>query len=108
MITGSGIAVVVSHLLAKKEPYRLLWSARDPRTTYCDALVEEMIALCPHMAIWDTTVRGKPDLAEMSVTFARALGCEAVLCIANRELTFEVVDAVEIAGIPAFGAIWDS
>lgn len=35
-------------------------------------------------------------------------GAEAVICIANKKLTWRVVEAMEARGIPAYGAIWDS
>jgi hypothetical protein len=31
-----------------------------------------------------------------------------VVCIANREVTWQVVHGLERRGIPAFGPIWDS
>jgi hypothetical protein len=35
-------------------------------------------------------------------------GAEAVICISNKPLTWQVVYGMERLGIPAFGAIWDS
>ena len=37
-----------------------------------------------------------------------AFGAEAVICISNKKLTWQVVHGLERRGIPAFGAIWDS
>ncbi|MEE6163350.1 MULTISPECIES: hypothetical protein [unclassified Mycolicibacterium] len=35
-------------------------------------------------------------------------GAEAVICVANRTVTEQVVHGFEQRGIPAFGPIWDS
>ena len=35
-------------------------------------------------------------------------GAEAVLCISNKKLTWQVVSGLESRGIPAYGAIWES
>jgi hypothetical protein len=35
-------------------------------------------------------------------------GAEAVICISNKKLTWQVVHGLERRGIPAYGAIWDS
>ena len=33
---------------------------------------------------------------------------EAVICISNKTLTWNVVHGLERRGIPAFGPVWDS
>ncbi len=38
----------------------------------------------------------------------REHGAEAVICISNKKLTWQVVHGLEQRGIPAYGAIWDS
>ena len=38
----------------------------------------------------------------------RDFGAEAVICISNKKLTWQVVHGLESRGIPAYGAIWDS
>lgn len=35
-------------------------------------------------------------------------GAEAVICIANKKVTWRVVHGLERVGVPAFGPIWDS
>jgi hypothetical protein len=106
--TGSGIGPVLPHLLAGNVPLHLIWSARNPRQTYGDALVEEILQAQPQALIWDTDVRGKPDLVQLACGAVQAFGVEAVICIANQGLTRRVVQALESRGIPAYGAIWDS
>ncbi|MDC0766101.1 hypothetical protein [Streptomyces sp. HD] len=106
--TGSGIGPCLPHLLAAEVPARLVWATRDPRTTYGDALVEEILAVQPHALVWDTSRRGKPDMVRLAYEAYRDFGAEAVICISNKKLTWQVVHGLERRGIPAYGAIWDS
>lgn len=106
--TGSGIGPVLPHLLARQVPIRLIWSTRSPRTTYGDALVDEILQAQPDALIWDTDVRGKPDLVALAYAAVQSFGAEAVICISNQKLTEQVVEEMEARGIPAYGAIWDS
>lgn len=106
--TGSGIGPVLPHLLAKDVPIHLIWATRSPRRTYGDALVDEILQAVPGAMIWDTDVDGKPDLSRLAHGAWRSFAAEAVICISNQKLTRRVVRDMEIRGIPAFGAIWDS
>ncbi|POA46666.1 hypothetical protein C1893_19180 [Pseudomonas sp. MPR-ANC1] len=106
--TGSGIGPVLPHLLARQVPIRLIWSTRSPRATYGDPLVDEILEAQPDALIWDTDVRGKPDLVTLAYTAVQSFGAEAVICISNQTLTERVVEEMEARGIPAYGAIWDS
>ncbi|MDY7534340.1 hypothetical protein RGV33_22080 [Pseudomonas sp. Bout1] len=106
--TGSGIGPVMPHLLAAQVPIQLIWSTRSPRKTYGDELVDEILQAQPTAVIWDTDVRGKPDLVQLAYGAVHAVGAEAVICIANQALTQRVVEEMEARGIPAYGAIWDS
>ncbi|MFJ8537667.1 hypothetical protein [Streptomyces sp. NPDC093591] len=106
--TGSGIGPCLPHLLAAEVPSRLVWATRDPRTTYGDALVDEILAVQPHALVWDTSRRGKPDMVRLAYEAYRDFGAEAVICISNKKLTWQVVHGLERRGIPAYGAIWDS
>ncbi|WP_460065356.1 ferredoxin reductase domain-containing protein [Streptomyces sp. YKOK-I1] len=106
--TGSGIGPCLPHLLAAEVPSRLVWATRDPRTTYGDALVDEILAVQPHAVVWDTSRDGKPDMVALAYAAHRDFGAEAVICISNKKLTWQVVHGLERRGIPAYGAIWDS
>ena len=106
--TGSGIGPVLPHLLAREVPSRLVWSTRSPYRTYGHALVDEILAVQPDPIIWDTDLQGTPDLVKLAYKVYRELDAEAVIVIANKKLTWRVVEAMEIRGIPAYGAIWDS
>lgn len=106
--TGSGIGPCLPHLLAAEVPSRLVWATRDPRATYGDALVDEILAVQPHAVVWDTSRHGKPDMVRLAYEAYRDFGAEAVICISNKKLTWQVVHGLERRGIPAYGAIWDS
>ncbi|WP_028024012.1 ferredoxin reductase domain-containing protein [Enterovibrio calviensis] len=106
--TGSGIGPCLPHLLAQKLPIQLVWSTRDPRKTYGDELVDEILAAQPDALIWDTDKEGKPDMVQLAYAAYHAFDAEAVICISNQKLTRQVVYGMESRGIPAFGAIWDS
>jgi hypothetical protein len=108
VVTGSGIGPCLGQILAARVPARLVWSTRDPRATYGDALVDEVHAAQPHALIWDTTERGKPDLVQLALQAVREFGAEAVFVVSNKPTTTRLVDALERHGIPAFGPIWDS
>ncbi|MEO3973301.1 hypothetical protein [Streptomyces sp. CAU 1734] len=106
--TGSGIGPCLPHLLAREVPALLVWATRAPRTTYGDALVDEILAVQPEARIWDTAEHGKPDMLALALAAHRDFGAEAVICISNKKLTWHVVQGLESRGIPAYGAIWDS
>ncbi|MDG4861531.1 hypothetical protein P8605_25675 [Streptomyces sp. T-3] len=106
--TGSGIGPCLPHLLAAEVPSRLVWATRDPRKTYGDQLVDEILAVQPDAVVWDTGKDGKPDMVRLAYAAYREFGAEAVICISNKKLTWQVVHGLEQRGIPAYGAIWDS
>ena len=64
--TGSGIGPCLPRLLANSVPSSLVWSTRNPRKTYGDALVDEILKAQPDALIWDTDKHGKPDLAKLA------------------------------------------
>jgi ferredoxin-NADP reductase len=108
VVTGSGIGPCLGQILADRVDARLVWSTRDPRATYGDALVDEVQAAQPDAFIWDTTERGKPDLVQLAHQACRDFGAEAVFVVSNKPTTTQLVHALERRGIPAFGPIWDS
>ena len=106
--TGSGIGPTLPHLLAQEVPAHLVWSTRTPRQTYGDDLVDEILAVEPDALIWDTNENGRPDLVQLAYDAVQKFDAEAVIVIANKKLTWQVVSGLESRGIPAYGAIWDS
>ncbi len=108
VVTGSGIGPCLGQVLAARVPARLVWSTRDPRATYGDALVDEVEAAQPDALVWDTTQRGKPDLVALARQAVRDFDAEAVFVVSTKPATLHLVHELERRGIPAFGPIWDS
>lgn len=108
VVTGSGIGPCLGLLLADRVPSRLVWSTRDPRATYGDALVDEVERAQPDAVVWDTTRHGKPDLVRLALEACTDFDAEAVIVISNKPTTLHVVHQLERRAIPAFGPIWDS
>nr|WP_189220904.1 hypothetical protein [Streptomyces ruber] len=106
--TGSGIGPLLAHLLADEVPAHLVWVTRSPRKTYGDALVDEILAVQPDATIWNSDEHGKPDMVQLAYAAYRSFGAEAVICVANKKVTWQVVHGLERLGIPACGPIWDS
>jgi len=106
--TGSGIGPTLPHLLAKTAPAKLIWATRNPRKTYGDALIEEILEAQPDALLWDTDAHGKPDMVKLAYQAVKDFDAEAVITISNKKLTWQVVEGMERIGIPAYGAIWDS
>ena len=107
VVTGSGIGPALGHLLSG-EPSRLVWVTRNPTLTYGAGLLAEVMAAQPDAVIWDTGERGKPDVLALAYRTYVESGADAVICISNRTVTWQVVNGLERCGIPAFGPIWDS
>ncbi len=108
VVTGSGIGPCLGQILANRVPARLVWSTRDPRRTYGNALVDEIVAAQPDALIWDTTTQGTPNLTELALDAVDDFDAEAVFVVSNKPTTFALVSDLERRGIPAFGPIWDS
>ncbi|ORA32898.1 hypothetical protein BST13_21205 [Mycobacterium aquaticum] len=106
--TGSGIGPLLGHLLDTSVPAQLVWVTKNPRLTYGEGFVEEIEAAQPDAIIWDTDALGKPDVLQLAYRAYVESGAEAVICVANRTVTEQVVHGFEQCGIPAFGPIWDS
>jgi hypothetical protein len=108
VVTGSGIGPALGQILSPRVPAKLVWSTRDPRATYGDALVDEVRAAAPDALIWDTTAHGKPDLMTLTREAVADFDAEAVFVVSNQRGTWHVVHGMERLGIPAYGPIWDS
>jgi hypothetical protein len=106
--TGSGIGPLLGHLLDTSIPAQVVWVTKNPRATYGDAFVDQIQAAHPDAIIWGTDALGKPDVLQLAYDAYLASGAEAVICVANRTVTGQVVHGFEQRGIPAFGPIWDS
>ncbi|WP_410604690.1 hypothetical protein [Amycolatopsis sp. lyj-90] len=110
VVTGSGIGPALSPMFGRprNKPLALLWVTRDPRKTYGNALVDEVLSLVPDALIINTDQAGKPDVVTLAHRVATDFRADAVVCVANKKLTWAVVNELERRGIPTHGAIWDS
>jgi hypothetical protein len=108
MAVAATIATLLAVMVVTALPPRLVWVTKNPRRTYGDELIDEIEAVHPDATIWDTSERGKPDVLQLAYAAYVESGAEAVVCIANRTATWQVVHGLESRGIPAFGPIWDS
>jgi hypothetical protein len=87
VVAGSGIGPCLGQILANRVDARLVWSTRDPRATYGDALVDEVLRAQPDALIWDTTERGKPDLLWLAREACRDFDAEPVFVVSNKPAT---------------------
>jgi hypothetical protein len=62
----------------------------------------------PGAIIWNTDELGRPDMLRLAYRAYITSGAEAVICISNKTLTWNVIHGLEQRGIPAFGPLWDS
>ncbi|KAK4121244.1 hypothetical protein N657DRAFT_648063 [Parathielavia appendiculata] len=127
--TGSGIAPCLSLFVQRpNHPVRIIWSAKDPVTTYGRDVVELVYRTDPEAVVIDTGVKGmghsgtRPDLVRLAYRVweqGRVVGDggesrgerkkgEAVVVISNQKVTKKVVYGLECRGVPAYGAIFDS
>ncbi|MTD59141.1 hypothetical protein [Amycolatopsis pithecellobii] len=106
--TGSGIGPAMSGFKYRTEPQALVWVTRSPRKTYGDALVDEILTTLPESIVIDTRQSGKPDMVKLCYQAVQRFKADAVICVANKEVTWSVVSGLESRGIPAFGPVWDS
>jgi CRP-like cAMP-binding protein len=108
LATGSGIAPGIGHLLSAETPSQLVWATRDVTKTYGAALIDEILTAQPEAIIWNTDELGRPDMLRLAYRAYITSGAEAVICISNKTLTWNIVHGLEQRGIPAFGPLWDS
>lgn len=106
--TGSGIGPVLGHINQPSCPTQLIWSTKDPETTFGSGIISTIRRNIPDAVIHDTKVNGRPDLVRMGYNMATNFGAEAVIIIANEKITKKVVYGLQTRGMPAYGAIWDS
>ena len=106
--TGSGIGPCMSLLVDNKIPRRILWSTRNPETTYGPGIIDTVLKADPKAVIWNTTEKGYPDIVMETYKLYVESGAEAVYIISNPKVTRKVVFGMESRGIAAYGPIFDS
>ncbi|QDS68900.1 hypothetical protein FKW77_007928 [Venturia effusa] len=87
---------------------RVLWSTKNPESTYGKAVVDVVRQADPEAGIYDSSLWGRLDLAQLAYDMYQESQAEAVIVISNKDTTFKVVRKLECRGVPAFGPVWDS
>lgn len=87
---------------------RVLWSTINPELTYGKEVVDAVQRADPEAQIYDSSLWGRLDLAQLAYNMYKESQAEAVIVISNQVLTSMVVRKLECRGVPAFGPIWDS
>jgi hypothetical protein len=107
--TGSGIGPALSFMNVRPDwPMRVIWSARDPATTYGIEVINAVLRADRRAIIVDTKMLGYPDMPALTYAAYESFGAEAVMVVSNPVVTSKVVFAMESRGFPAFGPIFDS
>ncbi|KAK7417327.1 hypothetical protein QQZ08_011670 [Neonectria magnoliae] len=106
--TGSGIGPLLGHIAQPSCPTQLIWSTSRPEETFGREIVGVIRDKIPDAVIHDTKRLGRPDLVRMGFNLVQSFGAEAVIVIANENITKKIVYGLETRGVRAFGAIWDS
>ncbi|GJM93928.1 hypothetical protein PR202_ga10525 [Eleusine coracana subsp. coracana] len=110
--TGSGICVFLSFLMQPgAAELSLVWVAKGIEANYGEemkAAVSRSEQLRGRVLVHDTAVMGRPNVADLAVGAAKKWDAEVVIVTSNPEGSRDVVTGCNMAGIPAFGPIWDS
>ena len=91
-----------------KIPRRILWSTRDPETTYGSGIIDTVLKADPQAVIWNTSLKGYPDIVMETYKLYVESGAEAVYVISNPKVTRKVIFGLETRGIAVYGPIFDS
>jgi hypothetical protein len=112
--TGSGIGPCLSFLQVHPNwPGRVLWSARDPTTTYGPDVLSSVYRADPRAVVINprrmaASTGYRPDLSALAYALYSEINAEAVVIISNPRATKELVGRLSRRGVPAYGAIFDS
>jgi hypothetical protein len=106
--TGSGIGPCLSIFPYQNIAIRILWTAANHEKTFGPGIVDDVLRRDPKAVLHNTRASGKPDMSLMAYQLYKESGAEAVLVISNKRFTTQIVYDMEMRGIPAHGAIFDS
>ena len=109
--TGSGIGPCLNLLAmeADERPRcRVLWSTPRPLETFGQEILDTVKEADSDALIWDTKVKGRPDMLSLTWQLYKESESEAVFVISNPKVTKLVVYGLESRGVPAFGPVFDS
>lgn len=87
---------------------RLIWSTKNPLTTYRKEIVDTVYSRDPQAVVIDTSINRRPDLAEEGYRLYTETKAEAVFVISNKMVTRKVVYTLETRGVVVFAPIFDS
>ncbi|KAF9696513.1 hypothetical protein EKO04_005714 [Ascochyta lentis] len=113
--TGAGIGPVlsllaspaISHMLNEDRKVRVMWCVYDssaPHWAFALAAIRKVDAAA---TVFDSKT-GRPDVGFEAPWLAQKEKLEAVMVVSNPPVTKEVVDQCKIAGLAAYGAVFDS
>ena len=113
--------------LPLSEDVHLLWTSPNVRETFGNEFVDQILRYASYAVLYgkgcgilqgslrcqtsraiDTRKHGKPDLVKLALKMVREFNAEAARVISNQTLTEDLVYGLNIHGIPAYGAIFDS
>lgn len=60
------------------------------------------------VTLWDSKIKGRPDIGELIADTVRAVDAEVVIITSNPKGTADALRACKSRGIPAHGPVWDS
>ncbi|KAH7118471.1 hypothetical protein EDB81DRAFT_767080 [Dactylonectria macrodidyma] len=106
--TGSGIGPCLPVLMERSVPACVLWSKKNPISTYGQGVMDMILAADPNVVIWATDERVRPDFVKLAYQIYKESGAECAAIIPNGLTTNKFVYQMESRGVPAFGPIWDS
>ncbi|EWG53403.1 hypothetical protein FVEG_11841 [Fusarium verticillioides 7600] len=106
--TGSGIGPCMPVIMERRVPCHVVWSTKNPLSTYGQEILDTILAMDSEAIIWDTDKKGRPDMVKLAYQAYKESGAECVCIISNRSTTAKVVYQLESRGIPAYGPILDS
>jgi len=109
--TGAGIAPILSYLHASKNPLvqkrNVLWIGNRPQQTF--GVFADTVFAIPDLIVHDTSEKGRPVVDELCLeTFKYFPDCQAVFVVSNQPVTRAIQQAMYFAGVPCYGAEWDS
>lgn len=114
VVTGSAIGVALSVFLQPdpKSEWHLLWVAGNIERTYGDTALRDIQGvlgdeLARKITIWDSRVKGRPNLIELIENKVQEIDAEVVFVTSNPKGTADVLRACKERKIPAHGPVWD-
>ncbi|KAK0630283.1 hypothetical protein B0T17DRAFT_489865 [Bombardia bombarda] len=107
--TGSGIGPCLSFIESDQAPkMRVIWQTRNALKTYGERTLELVKRMDENPVILDTSVLGRVDMVPIILRLFKEFDAEAVCVISNAKVTKDVVYALELRGVPAYGPLFDS